>query len=144
MAKKIDVIETPVVDPTAERVKIKAEIDGVVAGKIAAVIKVFQDGREKDIDELIHLNQALEDLKSKRATFLVGKDHLVRGIFGAGSKGVGDLDLKLRLLEKEINTIALCMVKAKLSMDMMLIWLKDYPLPESVIGYNAPMVQLQL
>jgi hydrogenase maturation factor HypE len=107
MAKKLEVIEiqeVPVVDPMAERVKIKAEIDGVVAGKIAAVIKVFQDGREKDIDELMRLRQVLEDLKKKQGPLLTDRATLVSGIMGVGTKGVGDLDLKLRLLEKEIKS----------------------------------------
>jgi len=104
MAKKIDVIEIPVVDPMAERAKLKAEIDGVVAGKIAGVIKVFHDEREKDLAELASLNQSLKSLEDKKSKLVAEKVSLTSGIHGIGVKGVFDLDLKLRSLEREIKS----------------------------------------
>ena len=101
MAKKIDVIEVPVVDPMAERAKIKANVDKVLREKIDAIVKDFEGHREGEIDELARLNQALEDLRSKQGPLLTERATLVSGIMGIGVKGVFDLDQKLGWLSKQ-------------------------------------------
>jgi hydrogenase maturation factor HypE len=100
MGKKLD---TEMKDVPVVR-DFRAEVDKVLREKIAAVIKGFQDEREKDIDELARLNQVLEDLKKKQGPMLTERATLVCGIMGVGTKGVGGLDQKLRGLEKQIKS----------------------------------------
>ncbi len=46
------------------------EINKVLSDKIAAAIKDLKDQRGKDMEELMNLHQALEDLENKKAPFL--------------------------------------------------------------------------
>ena len=81
MAKKIDVIEVPVVDPMAERAKIKANVDKVLREKIDAIVKDFEGHREGEIDELARLNEALEALKEKQNKSLRELFYLLQYLF---------------------------------------------------------------
>jgi len=98
IAENIEIQEAPV-NPMEE---IRKKVDEAVREKIDAMVKVFQDEREKDLAELESLNQTLKSLEDKKSKFLAEKVSLTSGIHGIGVKGVFDLDLKLREVEKQI------------------------------------------
>lgn len=103
MRKNIaEVQEAPVIDPVA---RLKEKIDEALKGQVMAAVKEFEERRAKDIDELARLNQILEGLNAKRATVAAEKDGLLKGFFGAGSRGYNDLDIKLRGLEMEKKSL---------------------------------------
>ena len=99
--KKDEIQGVPAVNPVAE---IGVKVDSVLADKVSALVKDFEGQREQGLEELATLNQSLKSLEGKRATVMTERAELTRGIMGVRAKGVFNIDLKLRSLEKEIKS----------------------------------------